>query len=118
MIRDHHESLRDWALENEPELLDGEIPHQRVGERPTYYCDLCDEHFYGEEVEWMHNPITGTESPFHEGPDVEIGGDGYGDKCCAAMDAPTVHFVTEVTGRPRFDLFNQTADRLKEASNA
>lgn len=34
-----------------------------------------------------------------EGPDITIGGDGYGDRCCGLMDVPTVCFDCDGTGK-------------------
>ena len=72
-------------------------PHSRgwskLGRMTRYHCPECEAEIAWDEVSMMFDHYSNRDRPAHEGPEVTIGGDGYGGRCCGEMDVPKTHFV-------------------------
>ena len=58
-----------------------------------YFCESCESEIPASEVFRTNDHWYNMDRPAHEGPEVTIGGDGYGGRRCGEMDAPKTHFV-------------------------
>jgi hypothetical protein len=58
-----------------------------------HFCEDCDAVIPADEISMEFDFKANEYRLAHEGPEVQVGGDGFGDRCCGTMDAPTIHWL-------------------------